>query len=99
MNRLDRALGILLLLSDQKSVTATAFAARFEVSVRTIYRDVEMLSTLGVPVYAERGSAGGYRLLEGFLLAPIAFTRNEAVSLLLALAWRDLVPRLRLRRP
>jgi predicted DNA-binding transcriptional regulator YafY len=86
MNRLDRALGILLLLSDQKSVTATALAARFEVSVRTIYRDVDMLGTLGVPVYAERGSAGGYRLLEGFFLAPIAFTRNEAVSLLLALA-------------
>ena len=86
MNRLDRALGILLLLSDQKSVTATALSERFEVSVRTIYRDVEMLGTLGVPVYAERGSAGGYRLLEGFFLAPIAFTRNEAVSLLLALA-------------
>ncbi len=86
MTRLDRALGILLLLSDQKSITATALAERFEVSVRTIYRDVEMLGTLGVPVYAERGSAGGYRLLEGFFLAPIAFTRNEAVSLLLALA-------------
>lgn len=54
--------------------------------MRTIYRDVEMLSATGVPIYAERGSGGGYRLLEGYFLPPVAFTREEAVAGLLALA-------------
>ncbi|MCC7273909.1 MAG: WYL domain-containing protein [Alphaproteobacteria bacterium] len=86
MTRFERAFGILLALADGRTVTATALAGRFEVSVRTIYRDVEMLSATGVPVYAERGAAGGYRLLEGYFLPPVAFTREEAVAGLLALA-------------
>ncbi|MBL8837854.1 MAG: WYL domain-containing protein [Alphaproteobacteria bacterium] len=85
MTRLDRALGILLLLGDGRPITAPALAARFEVSVRTIYRDVDLLSALGVPVYADRGATGGYRLHEGYFLPPVAFTRDEAASLLLAL--------------
>ena len=85
MTRLDRALGILLLLGDGRPVTAPSLAARFEVSVRTIYRDVDLLSALGVPVYADRGAAGGYRLHEGYFLPPVAFSRDEAASLLLAL--------------
>jgi predicted DNA-binding transcriptional regulator YafY len=86
MTRIERAFGILLLLSDGSTVTATALARRFEVSVRTIYRDVEMLSETGVPVYAERGAAGGYRLLEGYFLPPVAFSRDEVVAILLGLA-------------
>jgi predicted DNA-binding transcriptional regulator YafY len=86
MTRIERAFGILLLLSDGGTVTATTLARRFEVSVRTIYRDVEMLSATGVPVYAERGAAGGYRLLEGYFLPPIAFSRDEIVAVLLGLA-------------
>jgi predicted DNA-binding transcriptional regulator YafY len=86
MTRIERAFGILLLLSDGSTVTATDLARRFEVSVRTIYRDVEMLSLTGVPVYAERGAQGGYRLLDGYFLPPIAFTRDEIVAVLLGLA-------------
>jgi predicted DNA-binding transcriptional regulator YafY len=86
MTRIERAFGILLLLSDGSMATANALARRFEVSVRTIYRDVEMLSATGVPVYAERGAAGGYRLLEGYFLPPIAFSRDEIVAVLLGLA-------------
>jgi predicted DNA-binding transcriptional regulator YafY len=86
MTRIERAFGILLLLSDGRTVTATELARRFEVSIRTIYRDVEMLSQTGVPVYAERGSQGGYRLLEGYFLPPIAFSRDEIVAVLLGLA-------------
>ena len=86
MTRIERAFAILLLLSDGGTVTAGSLAARFEVSVRTIYRDVEMLAATGVPLYAERGAAGGYRLLEGYFLPPVAFTREEAVASLLALA-------------
>jgi predicted DNA-binding transcriptional regulator YafY len=85
MTRIERAFAILLLLSDRRIVTAPDLARRFEVSVRTIYRDVEMLSATGVPVYAERGSSGGYRLQEGFFLPPVAFSRGEAVALLLSL--------------
>jgi predicted DNA-binding transcriptional regulator YafY len=85
MTRLDRALGILLLLSHGGSVTAPALARRFEVSVRTIYRDIDMLSALGVPVYADRGTTGGYRLLEGYFLPPVAFSRSEAIALLVGL--------------
>ncbi|HEV2676806.1 MAG TPA: YafY family protein [Aliidongia sp.] len=86
MTRIERAFAILLLLSDGSMVTATDLARRFEVSVRTIYRDVEMLSETGVPVYAERGAQGGYRLLEGYFLPPVTFSRAETVAMLLSLA-------------
>ncbi len=83
MNRLDRALGILLLLSQGRTWSATRLAERFEVSVRSIYRDIEALSALGVPVVAERGAGGGYRLMEGYVLPPVNLTRQEAISLIL----------------
>lgn len=86
MTRTERAFAILLILSDRRVVTAAELATRFEVSIRTIYRDVEMLSETGVPVYAERGMRGGYRLLEGYFLPPVAFTRAEAVAALMGLA-------------
>jgi predicted DNA-binding transcriptional regulator YafY len=86
MTRIERGFAILLLLSDGSTVTAGALARRFEVTVRTIYRDIEMLSATGVPVYAERGVQGGYRLLEGFFLPPVSFNRGETVAMLLSLA-------------
>ncbi len=85
MNRLDRALGILLLLRSGKSVSAAELSRRFEVSPRTIYRDIETLSAIGVPVYAEMGRAGGFRLMEGYFLPPVMFSVGEAISLLLGL--------------
>jgi predicted DNA-binding transcriptional regulator YafY len=86
MNRFDRMLGILLHLRGGQAVAAGDLARHFEVSRRTIYRDVEALSALGVPVYARRGHAGGFQLLEGYFLPPLMFTQGEAVSLLLGLA-------------
>lgn len=85
MNRFDRALAILLLLRSGKTLSATDLARRFEVSARTIYRDIETLSAVGVPVYAEMGRAGGFRLLAGYFLPPVMFTTGEAVSLLLGM--------------
>jgi predicted DNA-binding transcriptional regulator YafY len=61
MNRFDRMLGILLHLRGGQAVSALALARHFEVSRRTIYRDVEALSALGVPVYARRGHEGGFQ--------------------------------------
>lgn len=84
MNRIDRALGILLLLRDGASLSAADLARRLEVSRRTIYRDIETLSLVGVPVYAARGREGGFRLVEGYFLPPVMFSRTEAVSLLMA---------------
>jgi predicted DNA-binding transcriptional regulator YafY len=85
MNRFDRALAILLLLRGGKTSSATELAARFEVSVRTIYRDIETLSAVGLPVFAEMGRAGGFRLLAGYFLPPVMLTTGEAVSLLLGM--------------
>jgi predicted DNA-binding transcriptional regulator YafY len=85
MNRFDRALGILLLLRGGKRISATTLAERFEVSVRTIYRDVDTLSALGAPLTAETGRNGGFQLLEGFFLPPVMFSVGEGLSLLLAL--------------
>lgn len=84
MNRLDRALGILLHLRSGERCPAAELAARFEVSPRTIYRDLDLLSALGVPVYAERGRGGGIRLMPGYFLPPVTFSTGEAVSLVLA---------------
>jgi len=83
VTRLDRALGILLLLSQGRSWTAARLAERFEVAERTIYRDIEHLSELGVPIVGERGSGGGYRLMEGFVLPPVNLSRQEAIALIL----------------
>lgn len=85
MNRLDRLFGLLLLLRGGRTIPAAELARRLAVSVRTVYRDVDTLSALGVPVYAERGRAGGFRLLEGYFLPPVTFTVGEAVSLVLGL--------------
>jgi predicted DNA-binding transcriptional regulator YafY len=86
MRRTDRLFGMMLRLRSGRVVTATELAAAFEVSQRTVYRDMETLSALGVPVYAEQGRGGGYRLLEGYFLPAISFSQEEAVSLLLGLA-------------
>ena len=86
MNPIERALGILLLLTGGKLVTATVLAERFQVSLRTIYRDIDRLIALGVPVDAERGADGGYRLASGYLQPPVALTRNETAALLAAMA-------------
>src|SRR5690242_14963757 len=64
--RADRLLSIVLELQVHRRVTARELARRLEVSERTVLRDMEALSTAGVPVYAERGRHGGFTLLEGF---------------------------------
>ncbi len=78
-------MGILLMLRGGRIASASDLAKRFEVSQRTIYRDIEVLSGLGVPVGAEMGRTGGFRLREGYFLPPVTFGPEEAASLLLGL--------------
>ncbi|GLV55137.1 transcriptional regulator [Dictyobacter sp. S3.2.2.5] len=85
MQRFDRVFGILLFLRSKPSVPASELARHFEVSTRTIYRDLETLSVSGVPLYAQRGRQGGVRLLPGYFLPPLMFTQSEAIALLLGL--------------
>jgi predicted DNA-binding transcriptional regulator YafY len=85
MNRIERLTAILLLLHEQPR-TSAEIARRFEVSRRTVLRDVQALCEMGVPVVAQEGAGGGYSLPPGYRPAPLPLTAPEAFLLLLALS-------------
>ncbi|HDZ14292.1 hypothetical protein LCGC14_0502410, partial [marine sediment metagenome] len=82
LKRFDRIVAILIQLQSKRIVKAQELADRFEVSLRTIYRDIRTLETSGVPIASEAGI--GYSIMEGYRLPPIMFTREEAGSFVAA---------------
>ncbi|OEK05903.1 helix-turn-helix transcriptional regulator [Roseivirga misakiensis] len=81
MNRIDRLTAILVHLQSKKVVTAQEIANRFDISLRTVYRDVRSLEEAGVPLGAEAGK--GYFIMEGYHLPPVMFTSEEANALVI----------------
>ena len=84
MNRVDRLIAYLVMFQSRGLLRAQDLAAHFEISVRTVYRDIDALSQVGVPVYGVGGE--GYRLMEGYYLPPVTFSPEEARALALALS-------------
>jgi predicted DNA-binding transcriptional regulator YafY len=82
--RASRLLSILIMLQLRGRLSAEELSREFEVSVRTIYRDIDHLSAAGVPVFAERGRAGGFELHQGYRTRLTGFTTSEAEALLFA---------------
>ena len=85
MNRIDRLTAMILLLQRGRR-TASEIARRFEVSKRTVFRDMQALGEMGVPIVTESGAHGGYTLMPDYSLAPLQLTLRETVLLRLALS-------------
>lgn len=81
--RADRLISLLMLLQTRGRLTAQELAQRLEVSERTIYRDLEALSSAGIPVYTERGPGGGISLVDGYQTRLTGLTAAEAQALFL----------------
>lgn len=82
---MNRLLSIIYILMNKGTITAAELAKRFEVSIRTIYRDIETLSMAGIPVYTVKGKNGGIRLTEQFVLNKMLVSKKEQQQILAAL--------------
>ncbi len=81
MNRIDRLFGILLLLQTKKYLSADKIADQFQISTRTVYRDIKALLEQGVPISFEQPK--GYYIVQGYFLPPVSFSSDEANALLI----------------
>jgi predicted DNA-binding transcriptional regulator YafY len=84
LSKAKRLLDILIFASTKKTFTAQEIADEFNISVRTVHRYILDLSDMGLPIYAEQGRNGGYKVLTNKVIPPILFTEEEAVSIFFA---------------
>ncbi|WP_419872260.1 helix-turn-helix transcriptional regulator [Candidatus Pristimantibacillus sp. PTI5] len=84
MQKSQRLIQLMMMINARKAFTVQELANEFGISSRTITRDLQELSELGVPVYSVQGRGGGYRLLQERMLPPISFTEGEAVAIFFA---------------
>jgi predicted DNA-binding transcriptional regulator YafY len=82
MNRIDRISAILIQLQSRRIVKAADIAERFNISLRTVYRDIKTLEEAGIPLIGEAGV--GYSIMDGYRLPPVMFTKEEATAFLTA---------------
>ena len=83
--KMQRLFEIVYILLDRENVTARELSEHFEVSIRTIYRDIEVLSAAGIPVYMSKGKGGGIFLMQGFVLDKTTITEAEKREILSSL--------------
>ncbi|MWV42441.1 WYL domain-containing protein [Paenibacillus sp. HJL G12] len=88
----ERRIALMRMLDSRKKYTARELAERFDVSVRTIQRDLDYLQQIGLPLYTETGPHGGYRALPNRLLPPLHLARDEAMGLFLMLKFLENIP-------
>ena len=82
LKKIDRITTILTQLQSKPIVRAQDLAEKFEVSIRTIYRDIKTLENAGIPIIGEAGN--GYSLMDGYKLPPVMFTKDEVLSFITA---------------
>lgn len=95
--KIDRLFHITNILLDKRSVTASWLAKELEVSTRTIYRDMDILSANGVPVYMAKGRGGGISLMENYSIDKAFFTDNEQRQILMALKGMEVTKQLNVK--
>lgn len=78
--QINRIFGITYLLLNHEHMTAKMLSEKFNVSIRTIYRDIDKMSQLGIPIYTERGKRGGVSLLSDFVLSKVLLDTDERKS-------------------
>lgn len=88
MKKIERLLAVVLALKQKGKMTAAQLAEFLEVNIRTIYRDIDALSQMDVPLVAHPGKEGGYEILEDYFLPSISFTKDEVLALSIA---KDLI--------
>jgi len=82
MNQLPRLISILTLLKSKRLITATEISKKFDVSLRTIYRDIRKLEEAGVPIITQEGK--GYSIMDGYTVTPVQFQQDEVNALITA---------------
>ncbi len=82
MNKFDRVISTLVLLQTKKVIKAQTISERFDISLRTVYRDISTLKNAGIPIIGDPGI--GYSIMDGYRMAPIMFNEGEATALLTA---------------